>query len=188
MNYKALSIAAATGLLISTGAFAQGYVGLGVGSTKISDSCEGTITCDTTDTGFKVFGGYKFTPNVAGELTYLNFGKAKATANTQVGIVSAELKPTAVAIGVALVGDLAPNVPAAARLGVARVKVDVSGSAGPFSVADNETSTQPHLGLAVGYAFSKSLSLDAAYDYSRAKYGDSTDDVHLLSIGLTFSF
>ncbi len=57
MKKSLISIAAAVGLMLSTGAFAQGYLGAGVGTTKLHDSCEGALTRDTTDTGAKIFAG-----------------------------------------------------------------------------------------------------------------------------------
>lgn len=51
------------------------YVGGSVGSSNYSsDSCVGN--CDKTDIGFKVVGGYMFTPYLGAEVGYGAFGKA----------------------------------------------------------------------------------------------------------------
>lgn len=167
---------------------AQGYVGLAGGPTKISDSCEGTTSCDTTGTGFKVYGGYRFAPNLAGEVVVMRFGKATATGNVGGSSMSVEPEPTAVGAGVACLGEFSPGVAWAARIGAARVKVSANGSGRGITTSDSESSTQAYFGLAVGYAFSSAVSLDAAYDFSRGKFGGGTDNLSLFSVGVRFTF
>lgn len=66
--------------LASGAAFAQSpgvgpYVGGSLGPSNFSsDSCIGN--CDKTDIGYKVFGGYMFTPYLGAEVGYGAFGKA----------------------------------------------------------------------------------------------------------------
>lgn len=186
---KSSAAAAAAGLLAFAGlTHAQGYVGVSGGATHLEADCTGTTSCDNNGTGFKLFGGYKFTPNLAGELVYLNFGKAKASANIGGTLISAEIKTSAVGGGVAVMGDLAPNVPASARLGVASVKADLSGRAGAVSVSDSDSSTQAYFGLDVGYAFSKALAVTLSADFSRSKSSGDTGSVRMIGLGITFSF
>jgi OmpA-OmpF porin, OOP family len=187
MNKVLLSAAAASCLLLASAAHAQACIGIAGGPGKISDSCEDTTSCDTTSSGYKLFGGCKFNPNLAGELVVMDFGKAKATANAGLGPIRLEIKARAIGLDIAYVGDLAPSVPFTAPLGVASVKAQAKGNVGSFSTSDSESSTQADFGLSVGYAFSSSLSLDVGYDYNRAKLAGGTDPVHLFSVGLTSS-
>ena len=69
-----------------------GYVGLGLGSTKFDDvdtsdikadcnfiiAAGGTcgVSSDDSDTGYKIFGGWKVNPNFAVELSYADLGEA----------------------------------------------------------------------------------------------------------------
>jgi len=62
---------------VSSAAFAQAYVGIAGGATKQDTSCDATWSCDHSDTGFKIYAGYKFAPFIAGELSYTDFGKVK---------------------------------------------------------------------------------------------------------------
>src|SRR5438270_755411 len=72
----------------ATAAAAQGmmggfYIGGGVGQSKAEDWCGNTfpgLSCDRTDTAWKLFGGYQINRNIAAELAYTNFGKFKASA------------------------------------------------------------------------------------------------------------
>ena len=70
----------------------SGYVGLGFGAAKIDDldtsiedeNCADVIafggTCsvssDDSDTGYKIFGGWKVNPNFSVELSYVDLGEA----------------------------------------------------------------------------------------------------------------
>jgi len=74
MNTKIVFILLTTlGVYISAQAN-EAYVGLGVGQSIIKNG-----QFDENDTGFKVFGGYRFNPNLAVEAAYLNFGKPGIT-------------------------------------------------------------------------------------------------------------
>lgn len=184
MKMTAQKLAVIAALALSSTAFAQGYVGAAAGVTKLSVDCSGTTTCDDTDVGGKLFGGFKFTPNLSGELNYFHFGKAEAT----IGAISGEAKVSALGAGVAFSGMLAPSWTGVARLGVARVKTDVSGSLGGFTASDSETATKAYYGVGVGFLVMPNLSIDGAIDYTKLKYGGESDNVGLFSVGVTFSF
>lgn len=185
MRKLALALASTVALLASPAVLAQAYVGLGIGSADIDASCTGATSCDTSSTGGKLFGGFKFMPNLAAELHYFNYGKAKASGP---GAVSGEIKATGWGGGVAYGGEFAPQWLGVVRLGVARNEADVSGTVGGFTSADSKTSTQPYGGLGVGYAVSKNLSVDVALDVSRVKYASEKANVRLLSVGVTYGF
>lgn len=187
MNKQILAGAAA--LVLSGAAAAQGYVVASVGSSRLSADCAGTTSCDNTDVGFKFLGGYKFMPNLAAELGYFNFGKATASASG----VNAEIKNSAFGGGIAVHGDLAPNWPAVARLGVAQVKTKLSGSVagvGSASVSDNNVSL--YGGLGIGFKLAKDVSLDGAWDFSKSKFDvngvSDSGSINMISVGLTFWF
>jgi len=194
MKRTALSIAAMA-LMLSSAAFAQGYVGVAGGPSKIDVDCAGTTTCDTTSTGWKLFGGYKFTPNWAAEVGYFDFGKAKFTgSDVTTGNVTADVKGSGLGVGVALSGEFAPSWTGVARLGVASVKAKVSATATGGTLvpagtsSDSETSTNAYFGVGIGYLISKNMSIDGAIDFSRGKWQGEKADVRLVSIGLTVGF
>lgn len=73
---------ALAGLLLAAvgSASAQVYVGGGFGPSHVNIDCPAILgKCDTSDTGYKVYGGYKLNPSVALEVAYVDFGKAKFT-------------------------------------------------------------------------------------------------------------
>lgn len=174
--------------MLSSAAFAQGYVGLGVGPGKLDFDCADATTCDTTSTGWKLFGGYKFSPNWGVEVNYFDFGKAVASLDTGEGILSGEVKGTGLGAGVALFAPFAPDWSGVARLGIASTKAKVSGTFAGTSATDSETSTNAYYGLGLGYAVSKNVSVDAAIDFSKIKYAGESVKTRLFSVGLTYSF
>jgi len=188
MQTKMKMMAAAVLSLLAAGAQAQGYAGLAGGMAKLDADCTGFTTCDTSGTGFKVYGGYQFMPMLAGELVFLNFGKTKASVTGGAGTATAEISASGFGLGVAATGNLAPNVPASARLGVASIKgkAEARGPGGSFS--DSESSTQAYFGVDVGYAFTKNLVATLNADFSRLKVVGDTGSVRLVGAGVRFTF
>lgn len=65
----------------------RGYVGLGYGQSTVQDwngadlNIDGSVSNtseDDTDAGFRIMGGFEFTPNFAVEVGYVDFGEATA--------------------------------------------------------------------------------------------------------------
>jgi OmpA-OmpF porin, OOP family len=172
---KQLALAAAA-LALSGAAAAQGYAVVSVGSSKVDLDCGGTgLSCDESGTAFKLLGGYKFTPNFALEAGYLNLGEAKVSG----GGLSATIKSDGFLVGGAFHHDFSQSWNMVARLGAARVKAKASGV-----VTASDTSTELFGGLGLGYKLTKQMSLDGAFEFTKA--GDA--DVRVLSLGVTYSF
>lgn len=184
MKKTILAIAAATASLFASTAFAEGYVGGAIGQGNFDLDCAGTDSCDKSSTGFKVFGGYKFMPNLAAEVGYFNFGKAKAS---DAG-ANLTLKATAFGAGVAFIGDFAPQWSGVARVGVASVKMkgdaEFFGATGSVS----KSSTNAYAGFGIGYEVTKGLTVTADIDLTRGKIADETGNLRLISFGLRQSF
>jgi OOP family OmpA-OmpF porin len=185
---KTLAFAFAALSLATSSAFAQGYVGGAVGRAHFSADCAGTTSCTTNDTGFKIFGGYKFMPNMAAELTYFDYGKLTAGVPITGGTATLDVRGTGFGLGVAFMGDFTPEWSGIARLGVASNRAKVSVVAGALSGNDSERKTTAYAGLGVGYAFSKQLKAEAGIDFSNIEYQGERSNVRLISVGLTYSF
>ena len=181
---------AAAALALSGAASAQTYATVSFGSSNIKLDCAGAEVCDKSDAAFKLLGGYKFTPNVAAEVGYMSFGKAKirdAGESLDVGV-------TGVGVGVAFHQDLSANWNFVGRLGLAQMKTKLDASiAGLGSGSDSDSNAQLYGGLGVGYKINKQVSIDGAWDFTKGKYNkDGLDlgsgNVNAFSIGLTFAF
>lgn len=187
-NKRILGIAASA-LLASSAVMAQPYVGAGVGPTRIDVDCSGTTTCDKTDSGFKVFGGFRTGSGFAPELVYFDWGKATATlVDTELGTASGEVKATGWGLGVAYFIPFTTQWQGVLRLGVASNKAKGTGTLGGVSGSVSETSTNPYYGLGVGYRINNNLSIDGAMDFSRIKLLGEKADTRLISIGVTYLF
>jgi OmpA-OmpF porin, OOP family len=189
-TFKPLRIAAAVLLMSASAAFAQAYVGAGIGPSHINVDCAGTVTCDRSDTGFKLFGGWRFSGGLAGELTYFDWGKARATVNLpEVGLATGELTGKGIGLGLAYFAPFTTQWQGVVRVGIASNKATGTGTLGDGSSGSiSETSTQPYLGLGIGYLLRKNLSIDAALDISRLELLGGRANTRLLTVGLTYSF
>jgi OmpA-OmpF porin, OOP family len=166
----------------------EGYVGLGVGQSRADVDCTGTLSCDKTDTAFKLYGGYMFMPNFGVEGGYHNLGKFKATfVDNVLGTVNSEFKGD----GFALFGVAAYPIDQFSvfgKLGFASTKIKLSASAAGASASQSDRSTNVAWGLGAGYKFTKELGARAEFERFRAEFQGEKDDINVFSIGLQYSF
>lgn len=167
----------------------QGYVGLQVGTSRSDIDCSGTTSCDKNDTGFKVFGGYKLTPEWAIELGYSDLGKTKFST----GAVTGSVATTSLGLGVAYHLAFGNDWTGVARLGVASNQVKLSGTVnGLGSASDSKRKAEPYLGLGVGYALTKQVSLTGNWDWTQGEYSNAGGSIkpkyNVFSLGVNFAF
>lgn len=180
---KAALLAAATFLAMGS-AQAQSYVGFAAGQSKLDASCAGTTSCDTSGTGFRLYGGYGLGGGWALELGYADLGEAKATADG----IAIKLKGTALQFGGAYQMPLGGDWGLGLRLGVASVKGKVTGSVEGVSGSDSDSSTQLYAGIGLTYALSKTSQLELAFDTTRAEFAGEKADVNSFTLGVRFGF
>jgi len=163
---------------------AQAYVGAGAGPSKI-DACQGAPDCDDSGTAVKVYGGYKFAGDFAGELSYYSFGKASINLGSS---VTAEAKVSGPAIGVAYLPQLNDDWGLSLRLGATRLKTESSVSSAFGSGESSDTTTAAYYGVGVNYSIVKGVKLELGADFSRAGSDDNKFDVHAITIGVRAEF
>ena len=185
MKKSAFAIAFALAGLTSTGAMAQAYVSGGIGISNANFDCSGTTSCDNNDTAAKFVGGYGFGNGFAAELGFISFGKATASDAT----ISAEVKSSAITLGVAYQLAFSKDWGANFRLGVASMETKVSGTViGLGSASDSETNTTPYVGVDFNYAVSKAVKLGAGLDFSRAEFQGNKANVRALTFNVRYDF
>lgn len=187
MKKTLLALATLATTLACSTALAQGYVGIAGGTTQQSVNCSGWSSCDKGDTGFKLYGGYRFSKLAAIELGYTDFGSASLSAGS---VASGSYSATALGIGGALFLPIAPKFTGIARLGLASVDADYSttGPFGLFGASSSESSIEPYIGFALAYALTPQLSLTGSFDYTRADYPRGSGNARMLGLGLSLSF
>lgn len=184
MRKNVLAIAALASMLAS-GAFAQqAYVGGAVGQGHVNVDCSGIADCSNNSTGYKLYGGYMFMPNIAGEVTYFDFGKAKASG----GGASVEARGTGVGIGAAFFGEFAPQWSGVVRLGVASNRMKLDATTPTTTANASESSTQAYVGFGVGYEISKGFKLTGDVDLTRGKILGEKGNLRLVSVGANYAF
>jgi OOP family OmpA-OmpF porin len=165
-----------------TGPDSGWLVGGSIGQSKAKVDCPAGVSCDDTDTAFRIFGGYDFNKNFGAELGYTDLGKVTVSA---LGL-SGDIKSTAwdlMAVGrLPLGGD---KFALYGKLGWYFADTKASGAIGGGSESNND------LTYAIGgqYNFNKNLGIRAEWQQYKSVGGDNSNgDVDVMSIGVVYKF
>lgn len=176
---------AAAALLASSGAMAQAYVGGALGLSSLDGACDGAdIPCDEDDTGFKIFGGYKFTPNIAIEGSYVDFGKASASEPGW----SASVAATSFGVGVAGFYDFNSVLTGVGRIGLASNQAKAQGGGLGLSYSESESNVKPYFGLALGFKVARGLRIEGGIDFTSFELEGEDFNARLISVGVRYEF
>lgn len=182
-----LSLAAAAACIALVPDRAEAYLGFGVGPSKIDIACNGTLTCDRSDTGSKLYLGWGLPGPFAIEAAFIDWGRATSTSPAGPG------GPNDLATrarGLALDGAFVVSfgwgqcdVRAGVAYNRARTTVTVNG----VGATSNHNLTAPHAGFGCWFPLMPGLTLAATFDTSRVQYtAQDKANVQLLTIGLRF--
>lgn len=163
------------------------YLGANVGQSKYNIDCGGGLSCDDSDTAFKLYGGYKFHPNWSAELGYADLGKAKLSGPG----------------GTDEMGATAWDLTGVFQWPIAASGFSIFGRAGLY-LADMKLSGPDHgkktssgltFGLGAEYDFTRSLGVRAEWQrYAKVKIRNDVNgveddgDVDALTLGLVYRF
>ena len=196
INAAALAVGIGLGCLaLPATALAQGaYFGAGIGQSSVDIDCDLDITCtaDEEDTGFKLFGGYNFTPNFGLEAFYVDLGEASITGTDSfLGAARATIEVSG--FGLAAVGRLpvADRFEILGKAGLFIWDIDVGVQSGIGSGSLSDDGTDLMLGLGGGYKLTENLSLQAEWERFLDVGDDNTtgqSDVDLFSVCLVLRF
>lgn len=184
-------LALAAGTSVATPAAAQDlhrfFAGASIGQTTASDGCSGIIvpgvTCNDSDTAWRILGGYQIDRNFAVELGYHDFGKVKATGFGVDGEVTANVWEL-VAVGTL---PLRNRFSVYGKLGGYRGDTKLRSNAG-FSGSD--TNTDITFGVGGRYEFSQQIAFRAEYQAYQSVGGSTvgSSDFDVVSVGALFKF
>lgn len=178
---KMMSVAAVAAMMMFAGAAsAQGYVGGTIGFSNFSRDCPAFADCDTSDTAFKLYGGFNLAPHWSIEGAYVDFGST----TSNIGPIHGNIDVSAFIVNGAYRWDFSPKWAGVARLGLASVSGDPSGLDGSRS----KTSLKLYGGLGIEYSFSKNLKAVGAFDLTSFETKDNDGSVNSISGGVQFSF
>lgn len=195
---KALVGAAALGCLAAAPAWSQDsgfYVGGAFGKSDQKDICKDvTVSCDKSDTAWKILGGYQFNRILGVEVGYTDLGEVKAN-GTQGGVaIDATSKASAwelVAVGMLPLGA---KFSIYGKAGAYYAKTDNRATAAvPGFSSSGSASDKNHditWGFGVRYDVLRNLAVRAEWQQYNDVGGQNTGktDIDVLSIGALYRF
>lgn len=163
--------------------YLSGVIGQSNFKTNNADFSPLNVTSvDKKDTQFGIAAGYRFSPNLAVELGYLDFGKAKVNATYSGTGVTGEGKINTTHASLIFSAPIDPFWSVYGRLGAARSDRKVSASASGLTLSESDKKTEALFGLGMGYAFARNLTGTLEYQ----KLNDS--DVSAINLGVRIGF
>lgn len=152
------------------------YLGGQIGGAHLKDSTPLGSGLDTADTGFKLYGGYSFTPNLALELGYVDLGKFSHSLGS--------IKAQGVFLDAVGLFPIAPQWSVLGRVGVVdtRTKVDVLG------LTDKDSATNLKVGAGLQYDITPSTSVRGEWERYRIGVINDKANVDLYSLGVVVKF
>jgi OOP family OmpA-OmpF porin len=164
------------------------YAGASLGQSKAKSSCDGLagtgISCEDTDTAWKVFGGYQFMRHFAVELGYSDLGEVTATAGAnRLSVESSAFE--LVGVGILPVAD---RFSVFAKVGLYRADTEATSNIAALNGKENNTDLTYALGAR--YDFTGKVGAFLQWQrYQDVGGGDiGEDDVDVISLGVLFRF
>lgn len=192
--FKSILVFASVLLISSAMAEGTGWnIGASVGASELRDEsgfCDGTLSCDTSDVGYKVSAGYSFMPNFAIEMAYVDLGEANVEFTPDMALPPTTFSETgfvAYGVGIYPVNDFSLF----AKAGFSNLKVKVHlEDIGSIS----STNTNFAWGIGAGYNFTRNISAALEWERFQAEFSPidtldlGTPDVDLFSISAKYYF
>ena len=151
------SCAFAAAALTAAPVFAQSYVGLGVGSSKISGFDNGTVSGGNTNKSLvKIYGGFQFTPNWGAELQYSNLGNRDVT---NAGVAVGSFRTSQYSIAGTGTLPLGSGFSLLGKLGVSANRVN-----SPAGVFNSSNNTSALIGVGASYSITPAMSVRVEYE------------------------
>ena len=164
-------------------------MGANVGTSRVSNfDCDGADSCDESDTGVKIYGGYKFGSGFGVEGFYADLGEAKASGEIEGIPLSMKLKSRAIGVAATYTADLGASFQFAGRVGFASVKTELDATLDSESGSIDESNTKPWIGLSLGYKFTPNVSAQLAWDRTQGEIEGEKATYNLFTVGVRYDF
>jgi OmpA-OmpF porin, OOP family len=177
------------------------YVGAGIGQSgakfgDCSSSFPSVQVCEIedSDTGWKLFGGYKLREDIALEASYVDLGKFRITAWGNFETAASSYEVRGFAFDAVKTWSLGSRFGISARLGIFAWNFDASSTASGFGgyTSSNEKTTDVNgdFGLGLKYDLYKDIAAVAEFQRFLKIGSDATgkSDVDLISASIVFRF
>ena len=153
-----------------------------------------SIVNDDTDTGYKLFGGYKFNRNFAVEGGYFDLGRFGFTATTvPAGTLNGSIKLRGVNLDAVGILPITEKFSAFGRVGVnyAEARDSFSGTGAVTVTNPNPSKRDTNVKFGAGLQYDFTQSLGVRLEAERYRINDAVGnkgDVDLVSLGLVYRF
>ena len=153
-----------------------------------------SISNDDSDTGYKLFGGYKFNRNFAVEGGYFDLGRFGFAATTvPAGTLNGNIKLKGVNLDAVGILPITENFSAFGRVGVnyAEARDSFSGTGAVNVLNSNPSKREANLKFGGGLQYDFTQSLGMRVEAERYRINDavgSKGDIDLVSVGLVYRF
>lgn len=178
-------------LTLTSNLNAAPYVGFSLGQATIEDACDGFtglpgVSCDDSDTAFKIYGGSKINPNFAFEVAYIDMGEA--VASDRFDTLTSEV--TAFNFSALGIIPVSQTVDLFGKVGLLfwDAKISINGS---LNGSISEDGTDIGFGFGANFAVNEKFSIRAEFQ----KFPNIGDDdtigesaITMLSVGAIISF
>ena len=159
----------------------EGYVGLNVGQSKYDlRSGTGGFGFDDNDTGFKIYTGGYFHPNLGVEIGYLNMGSADRIGG----------RTKAQGVNLSLIGraPLSEQFDVFGKVGTTYGRTRTNGFQGFDVATGKDDGFGLSYGLGVRWNFTPQWSAVLEWERHRFHFADGRNDVDLTSVGVQYRF
>ncbi len=140
---------------------------------------------DTSDTGFKVFGGYQFNMNFGLELAYVDLGKASYSGFAgSAPVTGGKVEVTGVNLSAIGAWPVAPNFDVFGKIGFLSWEDKASDVTGGVPFSDKIDGTDLSFGFGAAWHLTRNVRLRVEWERFRV---DDTD-ADLFSVGAVYKF
>ena len=184
-----------SGAVMAAPVFAQGYIGVGVGSSTASgiNQTAGALAItggDGSKTSVKIFGGFKFTPNWGIEAQYSDLGNRDfviSNGNVQINTGSVKASQFSLA-GIGML-PLASNFSVFGKIGASNNSGKASLRTPVRNFVGEDSKTDLMIGFGITYAIAPQIAVRAEYeDFGKFNSRGNSVRGNNFSVGLQYSF
>ena len=186
-----IKVTALTAMLsCSYGVSAAPYVGFSIGQATIDDACDDInipgVSCDDSDTSFKIYGGSKVNKNFGFEIAYVDMGQAELTD----GVTTIKYEATGFNFSALGIIPVSNNVDIFGKAGLMLWDAEASISA-PFNVSEDDNGTDITFGVGINFNASEKFAIRAEFEkFNNVGDEDTTGEssVTVLTVGAIMYF
>ena len=168
---------------------AEGFsVGVAAGPARGRVDCVASFACDRSGGFASVSAGYQLNDAWDVRAQFFDASTFEGGDTTPLGTpFGGSFKVAGIGVTGGYTWRFAPSWSATGRIGLATVRTRFEYSA-PFSGSASQTTTQPLVGIGVGYAVTPTIRIGIDYDATRFKVHTTRGPLQMLGVAAQFSF